>query len=77
MESAETQDCVSAPQLTCHLEQKMEAEDEKNEPNFVPSAVSEPRWALHMGGDKCRAKGFKFLEIAPHRVRRRKRIAHD
>ena len=40
----------------------VEAEDEKNmeELSFVPSAVSEPRWALHM----CYNKGFKFFEIA-------------
>ena len=44
----------------------MEAEDEKNmkEPNFVPGAVSEPRWAVHVCDDKCREKGFKFFEIA-------------
>ena len=36
----------------------MEAEGEKNleELSFVPSAVSEPHWALHMCDDKCRAK---------------------
>ena len=50
VESAEAQDCVSAPALTRGMEQKMEAEDEKDmeELSFVPSAVSEPRWALHM-----------------------------
>ena len=25
---------------------------------------SEPRWALHMCDNKCRAKGFKFFEMA-------------
>ena len=49
VESAETQDCVSAPPLMSHLEQNIEA-DEKNmkELSNVPSAVSEPRWALQM-----------------------------
>ena len=44
----------------------MEAEDEKNmeKRSFVPSAVGEPRWALHMYDTKCRAKGFTFFEIA-------------
>ena len=28
------------------------------------STVSEPHWALHMCDNKCRAKGFKFFEIA-------------
>ena len=32
--------------------------------SFVPSAVSEPRWAVHMCDKKCTANGFKFLEIA-------------
>ena len=49
--------------LTRHLDQKMEAEDEKNmeELSLDPSAVSEP---LHMCDSKCRTKGFKFFEIA-------------
>ena len=47
------------------MEQKMEAEDEKDmkELNFVLSAVSEPRCALHMCQNKGRAKGFKFFEL--------------
>ena len=50
VESAETQDCVSALPLMSHLEQNMQAEDKKNmkELSNVPSAVSEPRWALQM-----------------------------
>ena len=46
-ESAETQDYVSALPVTSCMEQSMEAEDEKDmeELSFVPSAVSEPRWA--------------------------------
>ena len=44
VESAETQDYVSALPLTSCMEQKMEAEDEKNM-SFVSSAVREPRWA--------------------------------
>ena len=43
----------------------MEAEDDKNleELGFVPSAVSEPRWALHICDKKCRATSFKFFGI--------------
>ena len=46
-ESEETQDNVSALPLTSCMEQKMEAEDEKNmeELSIAPSAISEP----HMG----------------------------
>ena len=66
VESAGTQDYVSALPLKCHLDQKMEAEDEENmeEPSSVPSAFSETRRALHMCDNKCGAKGFKFFEIA-------------
>ena len=32
--------------------------------SFVPSAVSDPRWALHMWNNKCREKGFQFFQIA-------------
>ena len=32
--------------------------------DFVPSAVSDPRWALHMCDKKCRETGFKFYELA-------------
>ena len=32
--------------------------------SFVPSAVSEPLWALLVCDNKCRAKGFKFFEVA-------------
>ena len=44
----------------------MEAEDEKDmeELSLIPSAVREPRWALHMCDDKCREKGFEFFHIA-------------
>ena len=28
--------------------------------SFIPSAVSEPRWTLHMCDNKCRQEGFKF-----------------
>ena len=31
--------------------------------SFVPSAVSEPRWALHLCDFKGRSKGMKLLEI--------------
>ena len=38
------------PPLTSHLDQRLEAdnEEEMGELSFIPSAVSEPRWALHM-----------------------------
>ena len=32
--------------------------------SFIPSAVSELRWALHKCDDKCREEGFKFHRIA-------------
>ena len=52
--SAETQDYVSTPPLTSSMEQEMTAEDEKDmeELSFVPSAVSEPRRAVHMCDNK-------------------------
>ena len=48
------------------MEQKVEAEEEKNMQwlTFVPSAVSEPRWALHRCDNQRGAKGFQFFEIA-------------
>ena len=39
---------------------------------MVPSAVSEPRWALHMCDDRCRTTGFKFFETCGYCVRRRR-----
>ena len=63
-ESVEAQDYVSAPLLTSHLEQKMEAEEEVEELSFVPSAASEPRWVLHMCAKKCSEQGLKFFRIA-------------
>ena len=40
----------SAPSVMSHIDQNMESEEDKNleELGFVPSAVSEPRWALHI-----------------------------
>ena len=32
----------------------------------VHISVSEPRWALQMCHNTCRAKGFKFFDIAAH-----------
>ena len=60
-ESAGTGLCVDAP-----ADQNMEAEDEKNmeELSFVPSAVSEPRWAPQMCDNECRTELFKFFEVA-------------
>ena len=42
----------------------MEDEEEMEELSFVPSAVSEPRWALHICDNKCREKGFTFFQVA-------------
>ena len=63
VESAETQACVSALPLTSCMEQKMDAEDEKDmeEVNFVPSAFSEPRWAVRVSDNKCSAKRLEVL----------------
>ena len=51
--------CQHLP-LSSRVEQELEAE----EVSSVPSAVSEPRWDLHMCDNKCRAKRLKFFEIA-------------
>ena len=32
--------------------------------SFVPSAVSEPRWARYMCDKKCTTKALKFFETA-------------
>ena len=37
-----------------------ENEEETEELSFIRSAVSEPRWTLHMCDNKCRQEGFKF-----------------
>ena len=59
VESAETQDYVSGLQ---GLEELGPAEIE--ELSFVPSAVSEPRWVLHMCDNKCNHEGFRFYQLA-------------
>ena len=46
------------------MEQTMEDEEEMEELSFVPSAVSEPRWSLHVCDNKCREKGFTFFQVA-------------
>ena len=53
--------CVGVEQPT--LDQNMDEEREKRleEISSFPSAVSEPRWALHMCDKKCKAKGLKFF----------------
>ena len=50
VESAETQDYVSEPQ--------------EMEFSFFPSAVNEPRWAVHMCDNKCNKEGNKFYQLA-------------
>ena len=39
-------------------------QEEIEELSFVPGAVSEPRWVLHMCDNKCREEGFKFFQLA-------------
>ena len=39
-------------------------QEEIEEIGFVPSAVSEPLWALHLCDNQCREQGFKFHQIA-------------
>ena len=51
VESAETQDYVPEPQ-------------EMEEFSFFPSAVNEPRWAVHMCNNKCNKEGNKFYQLA-------------
>ena len=53
--SAETQDFVSAPEWI-----EEEHEEKMEELSFIPIAVSDPRWALHMCDNECREESFKF-----------------
>ena len=39
-------------------------DEEIEEPSFIPSAVREPRWALHMCDNDCNKEGFKFHQLA-------------
>ena len=64
VESAKTQEYVSAFPLAICMKQKNGGGEEMDELSFVPSAVSDPRWALHMWNNKCREKGFQFFQIA-------------
>ena len=41
-----------------------ENEEEMKDLGFIPSAVSDPRWALHMCDNKCTEKGYKLCQIA-------------
>ena len=59
MESAETQDYASEPQGFEEID-----DEEMKELSFLPSAVSEPRWALHVWDNKCNKEGFKFYQLA-------------
>ena len=45
--------------------------------SFVPSAVSEPRWAVHMCDKECRANGLKFLGNCGLCGRRRRCSPYD
>ena len=57
VESAETQDSVSEPQWV-----EEENEEEMEELSFIPSAVSEPRWAWHTC-DRVEKKAFNFCQL--------------
>ena len=39
-------------------------DEEMEELSFIPSALSEPRWALHMCDNECNEEGFKFYQLA-------------
>ena len=64
VESVETRDCVSALNADEHGAEHQADENDVEELRFVPSAVSEPRWALHMCDDKCGKEGFTFFTAA-------------
>ena len=59
VESAETQDYVSEPQRLEEID-----DEEMKELSFIPSAASEPRWAMHMCDNKCNKEGFKLYHLA-------------
>ena len=59
MESAKTQDYISRVQRFEELGQ-----EEIEELSVVPSAVSEPQWALHVCDNRCREERFKFFQSA-------------
>ena len=73
-ESAGTGLCVDAP-----ADQDMEAEDEKNmeELSFVPSGVSESRWALHRCATTSEEQSSSSSSNLRLCKRRRRRSAHD
>ena len=71
VESAETQHYVSKPQGLEEID-----DEEVEELSFIPSAVSEPRWALHTCDNKC-SKGFKFHHLAATVVEDGGSSAHD
>ena len=39
------------------------SQEETEELGFVPSAVSEPQWALHIVRPKCREESFRFFQL--------------
>ena len=54
-----------------------ESEEEMEERSFIPSAVSEPRWALHMCDNMCTGEGFKFFELAAIVQEKRRCSSYD
>ena len=59
VEAAKTQEYVSEPQGLEEID-----DEEMEELSFILSAVSEPRWALHMCENKCSREGFTFCQLA-------------
>ena len=72
VQSAEPQDHVSEPQGLEEID-----DEEMEELSFIPSAVSEPRCALHMCDNKCSKEGFQVLPNFGNCGRRRMSSAHD
>ena len=58
VESEETQDYVMERRKCGYPNQ-----EEVEEIGFVPSAVSEPAWALHLCDKKCSNPGFKYFQL--------------
>ena len=59
VEMEETQDYVMERRSCGYLSQ-----EEVEEIGFVPSAVSEPLWALHLFYNECSEQGFKYFQLA-------------
>ena len=60
----ELQDYTTKTLAQKYWEEEQEEHGNLEELAYVPSAADEPRWALHMCDNKCRAKGVMFHELA-------------